>query len=109
MEGKAPTLLSAAHLEDDGCFAHLKGGYCAHLPDDFSAHQVISILTLRMMVALLTLKVATVLIFQVISLLTSKLSSALTIQQSVHVARSRKSVEKRASPNAVTCRAAPMG
>lgn len=38
MDGKAPTLLSAAHLEDDDCSAHLKGGHSAHLPGDFSAH-----------------------------------------------------------------------
>lgn len=43
------------------------------------------------------------------ALLTSKLSSAFTIQQSVHVARSRKRVESRARPNAVICKAALMG
>lgn len=43
------------------------------------------------------------------ALLTSKLSSAFTIQQSVHVARSRKRVERRARPNAVICKAALMG
>lgn len=42
---------------------------------------------------------------KMVALLTSKLSSAFTIQQSVHVARSRKRVERRARPNAVICKA----
>lgn len=52
---------------------------------------------------------AQLLTLKLVAPLTSKLSSAFTIQQSVHVARSRKRVERRARPNAVICRAALMG